>query len=65
MDNSAKGGCIRTALQFRQELRTLVTAGQKSSGAKKSKKQRSDQLDQPDSIDYISNTFVGESGKSV
>jgi hypothetical protein len=42
-----------------------VAAGQESSGAERSKKRRSDQLDQPDSIDYISDTSVGESGESV
>jgi len=42
-----------------------VTAGQESSGAEKSKKRRSDQLDQPDSIDYISDTSVSESGESI
>ena len=64
-DSSAEGRRIGTAPQFRQELRTSVAAGQESSGAEKLKKRRSDQLDQPDSINYISDTSVGESGESV
>ena len=44
MDNLAKGRRIKTAPQFRQKLRILIATGQKSSEAKKLKKQRSNQL---------------------
>ena len=37
-DNSTKEHYIRTALWFRQELKTLIAASQKSSGAQKLKK---------------------------
>ena len=40
----AEGRCIGTALQFRQELRISVATNQESLGAKKLKKQRSNQL---------------------
>ena len=64
-DNSAEGHCIRTALQFRQELRTLVIASQESLKAEKLKKQRFNYIKQPDNINYISDTSVGKSGESL
>ena len=60
-DNPAEGRRIKTVPQFRQELRTSVAASQESSGAQKLKKRRFYHVKQPDNIDYISDTSVGES----